>query len=88
MIGPARVAAYEIQLAVSTSRADLSAAIAHARARLKDERDRALASEIATGVQRWRAALDHVIAHFSTRAIDRRIIILQDAVGPAVRAAH
>ena len=71
MIGPARVAAYDIQLAVSTGRADLPAAIAHARARLKDERDRALASEIATGVQRWRAALDHVIAHFSKRAIDR-----------------
>jgi len=71
MIGPARVAAYDIQLAVSAGRADLPTAIAHARARLKDERDRALASDIATGVQRWRAALDHVIAHFSTRAIDR-----------------
>jgi 16S rRNA (cytosine967-C5)-methyltransferase len=71
MIGPARLAAYDILLALSTGRADLPTAIAHARGRLKDERDRALASEIATGVQRWRAALDHLIAHFSKRPIDR-----------------
>jgi len=71
VIGPARVAAYDILLAVSAGRADLPAAIAHARSTLTDERDRALASEIATGVQRWRAALDHVIAHVSKRSIDR-----------------
>ena len=58
MIAPARVAAYEILLAVSAGRADLPSAIARARASLADERDRALAAEIATGVQRWRAALD------------------------------
>jgi 16S rRNA (cytosine967-C5)-methyltransferase len=71
MIAPARVAAYDILLAVSAGRADLPAAIAHARSTLHDERDRALASEIATGVQRWRAALDHLVAHFSTRPMDR-----------------
>jgi 16S rRNA (cytosine967-C5)-methyltransferase len=71
MIAPARVAAYDILLAVSGGRADLPAAIAHARSTLKDDRDRALASEIASGVQRWRAAIDHVIAHFSKRSIDR-----------------
>ncbi|MBI3492438.1 MAG: hypothetical protein HY047_11765, partial [Acidobacteria bacterium] len=59
MIAPARVAAYEILLAVSAGH-DLPAAIASARAGLRDDRDRALASEIATGVQRWRAALDYV----------------------------
>ncbi len=32
-----------------------------ARTSLADERDRALAAEIATGVQRWRAALDYLI---------------------------
>ena len=42
-----------------------------ARATLDDDRDRALAAEIATGVLRWRAALDHLIAGFSKRAIDR-----------------
>ena len=71
MIGPARVAAYDILLAVSAGRADLPTAVAHARSALKDERDRALASEIATGVQRWRAALDHVIARVAKRSLDR-----------------
>ncbi len=71
MIGPARVAAYDILCAVSAGRADLPTAIAFARAGLHDERDRALAAEIAAGVQRWRAALDHLIVHFSKRAIKR-----------------
>ena len=71
MIAPARIAAYEILTAVSSGRADLPTAIASARDSLHDDRDRALAAEIATGVQRWRAALDHVIAELSGRAIDR-----------------
>ena len=71
MISPARVAAYDILLAVSAGRADLPTAIAYARAKIRDDRDRALASEIATGVQRWRAALDHVIAIISKRSLDR-----------------
>ena len=71
MIAPARVAAFEILSAVSAGRADLSAAIAHARTTLTDDRDRALASEIATGVQRMRASLDHLTVQFSKRRIDR-----------------
>ena len=71
MIAPARVAAYEILSAVSAGRSDLPGAIAQARASLRDERDRALAAEIATGVQRWRAALDHLIVACSKRGIDR-----------------
>ena len=71
MIGPARVAAYDILSAVAAGRADLPAAIAFVRAALHDERDRALASEIATGVQRWRGALDHLIAEFSKRSVER-----------------
>lgn len=70
MIAPARAAAYQILLSVSTGRADLSAAIANARSRLKDDRDRALASEIATGVLRWRGSLDYLIGVFSRRSID------------------
>jgi 16S rRNA (cytosine967-C5)-methyltransferase len=70
MISPARVAAYEILAAVSAGH-DLPAAIAAARTGLRDERDRALAAEIATGVQRWRAALDHLIVTFAKRTIDR-----------------
>jgi 16S rRNA (cytosine967-C5)-methyltransferase len=71
MIAPARVAAYDILRAISSGTADLPTAIAAARERLQDERDRALAAEIASGVQRWRAALDHLIAAFAKRAIDR-----------------
>jgi 16S rRNA (cytosine967-C5)-methyltransferase len=71
MIGPARVAAYEILTAVSAGSADLPTAIAAARAGLRDDRDRALAAEIATGVQRWRATLDHLIAAFSKRPLSR-----------------
>ena len=71
MIAPARVAAFEILSAVSAGRADLSSAIARARTTLSDDRDRALASEIATGVQRMRALLDHLIVQFSKRRIDR-----------------
>ena len=71
MIAPARTAAYEILRAVSSGRADLPTAIASARDSLRDDRDRALAAEIATGVQRWRAALDHLIARLSKRAVDR-----------------
>jgi len=71
MIAPARVAAYEILCAISAGNADLPTAIASARAMLADDRDRALAAEIASGVQRWRATLDHVIVELSKRAISR-----------------
>src|SRR5215813_3555925 len=71
MIAPARLAAYETLTAVSAGRADLPTAIAFTRASLHDDRDRALAADIATGVQRWRAALDHLIARFAKRPIDR-----------------
>ena len=67
MIAPARIAAYETLLAVAAGRADLPAALAHTRTRLHDERDRALAGEIATGTLRWQAAFDHIIATFARR---------------------
>jgi 16S rRNA (cytosine967-C5)-methyltransferase len=71
MIAPARVAALRILQAIAAGRSDLPAAIAQARAALDDERDRALAAEIATGVQRWRASLDYLIASFSKRPLAR-----------------
>lgn len=67
MIAPARVAAYEMLRRVSTGRADLPGAIAGVRNSLKDDRDRALATDIATGTVRWRAALDYLIAHAAKR---------------------
>jgi 16S rRNA (cytosine967-C5)-methyltransferase len=71
MISPARVAAYETLRAVSAGSADLPTAIAFTRGGLHDERDRALAADIASGVQRWRAAIDHVIAAMAKRPISR-----------------
>jgi 16S rRNA (cytosine967-C5)-methyltransferase len=71
MIAPAREAAYEALRAVSKERADLPHALARARTRLPDERDRALAGEIVTGTLRWQGAFDHVIAEFSRRPVTR-----------------
>ncbi len=71
MIAPARAAAYEVLRAVNGARADLPHALARARPRLRDERDRALAGEIATGTLRWQAAFDHVIEQFARRPAAR-----------------
>ena len=71
MIARARVAAFDILQAVSAGRTDLPSALAQARESLEDERDRALAGEIATGVLRNRAAIDYLIATFAKRDIDR-----------------
>lgn len=71
MIAPARVAAYETLLAVGRGRADLPHALAHARQALPDERDRALAGEIASGTLRWQGAFDRVIERFTGRPLPR-----------------
>ena len=87
MIAPARVAAYDILCAISAGKADLPAAIAFTRGCLHDERDRALAAEIASGVQRQRAALDYLIVQFSRRTIDRlggRIVLVCGSIVGAV----
>ena len=69
MIAPARLAAYEVLRAVNNGRVDLPAALARVRPRLDDERDRALAGEIATGTLRWQGAHDAVIAAFAGRPL-------------------
>jgi 16S rRNA (cytosine967-C5)-methyltransferase len=71
MIGAARVAAFEVLEAVSAGRLDLPTALAQARERLTDPRDRALCSEIAAGAERHRAAIDHIVATFARRRIER-----------------
>jgi 16S rRNA (cytosine967-C5)-methyltransferase len=71
MIAPARVAAYDVLRAVNSGRADLPTALARARAPLEDERDRALAGEIAAGTLRWQGAFDVVIAAFARRAVSK-----------------
>ena len=71
MIAPARLAAYAALIAVERTPTDLGSALARAKAPLTDERDRALAGEIATGTLRWRAAFDHVIGAFANRPLSR-----------------
>lgn len=69
MIAPARQAAFDVLRAIAGGRVDLGSALAQARTRLTDERDRALAGEIATGTLRWQGAFDHVIARFANRPL-------------------
>ena len=71
MIAPARIAAYDTILAVAAGSADLPSALARARVRLRDERDRGLAGEIATGALRWQAAADHLVQQFSGRTVEK-----------------
>jgi len=70
-IAPARTAAYEVMRAVSTGAADLPHALARARSNLTDERDRALAGEIATGTLRWRSAFDRIASEIGRRPANR-----------------
>jgi 16S rRNA (cytosine967-C5)-methyltransferase len=79
VIAPARLAAYDTLLAVEARRADLPSALARARQRLTDDRDRALAGEIATGAIRWQAASDHLVRQFSSRPpgkLDREVLAI------------
>ena len=69
MIAAARLAAYDVLRAVNGGRSDLPTALARARTRLDDERDRALAGEIATGTLRWQGAFDLVVQAFAKRSV-------------------
>jgi 16S rRNA (cytosine967-C5)-methyltransferase len=71
MTSPARTAAVHALRAVSGGRDDLPGALAGSRARLDDERDRALTAEIVTGALRWQRSLDHLIVHFARRPLAR-----------------
>jgi 16S rRNA (cytosine967-C5)-methyltransferase len=71
VIAPARLAAYRTLLAVDAGTVDLADALARSRASLHDERDRALAGEIAVGTLRWQGAFDSVIGAFAKRPIAR-----------------
>ncbi|MBA3639077.1 MAG: 16S rRNA (cytosine(967)-C(5))-methyltransferase RsmB [Acidobacteria bacterium] len=69
MIAPARTAAYAVLRSVGSGKTDLASALARERTRLPDERDRALAGEIATGTLRLQGAFDHIIANFAGRPL-------------------
>jgi len=69
MIAVARLAAYDALLAVETGRHDLPQALHAVRDVLPDERDRALAGEVATGALRWQGAFDRLITAFTGRPV-------------------
>ena len=71
MIAPARLAAYEVLRSVASGKVDLGTALARVRQNLPDERDRALAGEIATGTLRWQGTFDHAIAAFASRPFSK-----------------
>lgn len=70
MIAPARRAALQALQLVASGRLDLGSALAYSRRTLEDERDRALALDIATGTLRWQRSLDHLIEHLSRRSLE------------------
>jgi 16S rRNA (cytosine967-C5)-methyltransferase len=78
MIAPARLAALDVISSVIGGGVDLPDAIAGARTRLTDERDRALLVELTTGTIRWLAALDHVIAARSSRPLAKLDAVVLD----------
>lgn len=71
MIAPARVAAYTVLRAVGSNASDLPGALARARSTLTDDRDRALAGEIATGTLRWQGTFDAIVTAFANRPAGR-----------------
>ena len=67
----ARIAAYDALRRVSAGEVDLARALAATRARLADDRDRALAAEILSGTLRWRGLIDYLIARYAGRPLER-----------------
>ena len=81
MAAPARAAAFRVLRVIAAGRGDLGEAFSHARDPLPDVRDRALATELATGTLRWRNALDYQLQQRSTKPLAK----LDDAVLDALR---
>ena len=69
MTAVARVVALDTLRRVHAGSADLASALERGRTRLADERDQALAAEIAIGTLRWRAAIDHVVEWAGNRDV-------------------
>ena len=67
--------------AIASGRADLGDALSRARDPLPDARDRALATELATGTLRWRGAIDYQLQHRSAKPLRK----LDEAVLESLR---
>jgi 16S rRNA (cytosine967-C5)-methyltransferase len=66
----AREAAVDVLLAIGRGRTTLASEIDRGRKHLRDERDRGLLVELATGTLRWQAELDALLKPCSTRPLD------------------
>lgn len=71
MAAPARDAAYRVLRTIATTRHDLGDALSRARDPLPDARDRALATDLATGTLRWRNAIDYQLQRLSTKPLHK-----------------
>lgn len=80
MPAPARAAAFRVLREVATRPVDLGDALARGRDPLEDPRDRALATELATGTLRWRNAVDYQLQRFSARPLDKLDPAVLDAL--------
>ena len=80
MLAPARAAAFRVLQAITASRVDLGEALSRARDPLTDVRDRALATDLATGTLRWRGALDYQIHRLSSKPLSKLDSAVLDAL--------
>ena len=69
MPAAAREAAFRVLRAIESGRVDLGDALGRARDPLADPRDRALATDLATGTLRWRGAIDYQLQRRSAKPL-------------------
>jgi 16S rRNA (cytosine967-C5)-methyltransferase len=80
MTAPARAAAFRVLGAISAGRVDLGEALSRSRDPLADSRDRALATDLATGTLRWRGALDYQLQRLSAKPLQKLDTAVLDAL--------
>ncbi len=80
MPAPARAAAFRVLCAISAGRVDLGEALSRARDPLADSRDRALATDLATGTLRWRGALDYQLQRLIHKPLQKLDAAVLDAL--------
>jgi 16S rRNA (cytosine967-C5)-methyltransferase len=80
MAAPAREAAFRVLRVVDSGRVDLGDALSRARDPLTDVRDRALATDLATGTLRWRGAIDFQLQKLSAKPLTKLDAAVRDAL--------
>jgi 16S rRNA (cytosine967-C5)-methyltransferase len=80
MAAPARAAALRVLRTIASGSGDLGDALARTRDGLSDARDRALATELATGTLRWRNAIDYQLQQRSARPLHKLDAAVLDAL--------